>query len=150
VRVWRTGLAYFGCAPCRSREDVPWEKWFAATVGDRYWIRVASFACIASGTCYRHDSLLEPISPWAKGCCTLPRPGARPQAGTLSVAAQKWADLFQAEFEILLYDLTSTYFEGAMAENPMPSTVTVRDKGRTVCQVVIALVITTVLNSLCL
>ena len=31
---------------------------------------------------------------------------------------QKWADLFQADFEILLYDLTSTYFEGAMEENP--------------------------------
>jgi hypothetical protein len=24
---------------------------------------------------------------------------------------QKWADLFQADFEVLLYDLTSTYFE---------------------------------------
>ena len=27
---------------------------------------------------------------------------------------QKWADLFHAEFEVLLYDLTSTYFEGEM------------------------------------
>jgi hypothetical protein len=25
---------------------------------------------------------------------------------------QKWADLFGADFEVLLYDLTSTYFEG--------------------------------------
>jgi hypothetical protein len=31
---------------------------------------------------------------------------------------RKWADLFQAEFEVLLYDLTSAYFEGAMEENP--------------------------------
>jgi hypothetical protein len=31
---------------------------------------------------------------------------------------QKWADLFKAEFEVLLYDLTSTYFEDAMEENP--------------------------------
>src|SRR6266852_2937975 len=30
---------------------------------------------------------------------------------------QKWADLFQADFEVLLYDLTSTYFEGAMEQN---------------------------------
>src|SRR6202021_2438109 len=30
---------------------------------------------------------------------------------------QKWADLFQADFEVLLYDLTSTYFEGAMDQN---------------------------------
>jgi hypothetical protein len=27
---------------------------------------------------------------------------------------QKWADLFHADFEVLLYDLTSTYFEGEM------------------------------------
>src|SRR5213075_3480254 len=31
---------------------------------------------------------------------------------------QKWADLFHAEFEVLLYDLTSTYFEGEMEDNP--------------------------------
>ncbi len=30
---------------------------------------------------------------------------------------QKWADLFQADFEVLLYDLTSTYFEGEMEQN---------------------------------
>jgi hypothetical protein len=30
---------------------------------------------------------------------------------------QKWADL-HADFEVLLYDLTSTYFEGEMEENP--------------------------------
>jgi hypothetical protein len=47
---------------------------------------------------------------------------------------QKWADLFQAEFEVLLYDLTSTYFEGAMEETPKPSTVTVAINGRTVCR----------------
>ena len=31
---------------------------------------------------------------------------------------QKWADLFQADFEVLLYDLTSTYFEGEMGRKP--------------------------------
>jgi hypothetical protein len=31
---------------------------------------------------------------------------------------QKWADLFGADFEVLLYDLTSTYFEGEMEQNP--------------------------------
>jgi hypothetical protein len=31
---------------------------------------------------------------------------------------QKWADLFQADFELLLYDLTSTYLEGEMEQNP--------------------------------
>jgi transposase len=56
---------------------------------------------------------------------------------------QKWADLFQAEFEILLYDLTSTYFEGAMEENPKAKYGHSRDKRTDCLQVVIALVITT-------
>lgn len=56
---------------------------------------------------------------------------------------QKWADLFQADFEVLLYDLTSTYFEGAMEENPKARRGYSRD-GRPDClQVVIALVVTT-------
>ena len=29
---------------------------------------------------------------------------------------QKWAELFAADFEVLLYDLTSTYFEGEMEQ----------------------------------
>jgi transposase len=56
---------------------------------------------------------------------------------------QKWADLFQAEFEILLYDLTSTYFEGAMEENPKAKYGHSRDKRTDCLQLVIALVITT-------
>jgi len=55
---------------------------------------------------------------------------------------QKWADLFQADFEILLYDLTSTYFEGAMEENPKAKYGHSRDKRTDCLQVVIALVIT--------
>ena len=55
---------------------------------------------------------------------------------------EKWADLFQADFEVLLYDLTSTYFEGEMEENPKALRGYSRD-GRPDClQVVIALVIT--------
>lgn len=56
---------------------------------------------------------------------------------------QKWADLFHADFEVLLYDLTSTYFEGAMERNPKARRGYSRD-GRPDClQVVIALVVTT-------
>lgn len=56
---------------------------------------------------------------------------------------RKWADLFHADFEVLLYDLTSTYFEGAMEENPKAKRGYSRD-GRPDClQVVIALVVTT-------
>ena len=56
---------------------------------------------------------------------------------------QKWADLFAADFEVLLYDLTSTYFEGEMEQNPKAKRGYSRD-GRPDClQVVIALVVTT-------
>ncbi len=51
----------------------------------------------------------------------------------------KWADLFHADFEVLLYDLTSTYFEGAMEESPKARRGYSRD-GRPDClQVVVAL-----------
>ena len=33
---------------------------------------------------------------------------------------QKWASLFHSDIEVLLYDLTSTYFEGEMVHNTMP------------------------------
>lgn len=33
---------------------------------------------------------------------------------------QKWANLFHSDIEVLLYDLTSTYFEGEMVHNTMP------------------------------
>jgi len=56
---------------------------------------------------------------------------------------QKWADLFAADFDVLLYDLTSTYFEGEMEANAKAKRGYSRD-GRPDClQVVIALVITT-------
>ena len=55
---------------------------------------------------------------------------------------QKWADLFKADFEVLLYDLTSTYFEGEMEQNPKARRGYSRD-GRSDCvQLVIALVVT--------
>ena len=56
---------------------------------------------------------------------------------------EKWADLFQADFEVLLYDLTSTYFEGEMEQNAKARRGYSRD-GRPDClQLVIALVVTT-------
>lgn len=55
---------------------------------------------------------------------------------------QKWADLFDADFEVLLYDLTSTYFEGDAEGNAKAKRGYSRD-GRPDCaQVVIAVVVT--------
>jgi hypothetical protein len=56
---------------------------------------------------------------------------------------QRWKTLFDASFDVLLYDLTSTYFEGSCAEIPKAKHGYSRD-GRPDCrQVVIALVVTT-------
>jgi hypothetical protein len=55
---------------------------------------------------------------------------------------ERWRTLFDAKFDVLLYDLTSTYFEGQGQQNPKARHGYSRD-GRPDCrQVVIALVVT--------
>ena len=56
---------------------------------------------------------------------------------------QKWSDLFHSDFEVLLYDLTSTYCEGEMEQNPKAKRGYSRDKRPDCLQLVIALVVTT-------
>jgi transposase len=56
---------------------------------------------------------------------------------------RKWADLFHSDFEVLLYDLTSTYFEGEMEQNPKAKRGYSRDNRPDCLQLVIALVVTT-------
>jgi transposase len=55
---------------------------------------------------------------------------------------QKWAELFSADYEVLLYDLTSTYFEGELEDNPKAKRGYSRDSRPDCVQVVIALVVT--------
>jgi len=136
---WDSGLA-------GSREDVPWEKvlqllvvnrlldpgsefrvhrqWYLTTAMDA--LLGTDFAVAEKNRLYRClDRVLDhkqELFVWLR---------------------QKWADLFQAEFEVLLYDLTSTYFEGAMEENPKAKYGHSRDQRTDCLQVVIALVITT-------
>lgn len=56
----------------------------------------------------------------------------------------RWRDLFNASFEVLLYDLTSTYFESAppLAEDDKRRFGYSRDKRSDCVQVVIALIVT--------
>jgi hypothetical protein len=58
--------------------------------------------------------------------------------------AARWKDLFNAKFEVLLYDLTSTYFESdpAFGETDKRQFGYSRDKRADCVQVVIALVVT--------
>jgi hypothetical protein len=55
---------------------------------------------------------------------------------------QRWQDLFQPDFDVLLYDLTSTYIEGEGEEIPKAKYGYSRDKRFDCRQVVIGLVIT--------
>jgi transposase len=57
---------------------------------------------------------------------------------------ERWQDLFQAKFDVLLYDLTSTYFESPAPSNPKDKRRYgySRDKRSDCVQVVIALIVT--------
>jgi transposase len=55
---------------------------------------------------------------------------------------QRWKDLFDAEFDLLLYDLSSTYVEGEAEQNPKARYGYSRDKRPDCKQVVIALIVT--------
>jgi Transposase DDE domain len=55
---------------------------------------------------------------------------------------ERWQDLFQADFEVLLYDLTSTYFECDPPEEGKRKFGYSRDKRSDCVQVVIALIVT--------
>ncbi len=54
----------------------------------------------------------------------------------------RWKDLFQADFEVLLYDLTSTYFECDPPDEGKRKFGYSRDKRSDCVQVVIALIVT--------
>jgi len=57
---------------------------------------------------------------------------------------QRWCDLFNASFDVLLYDLTSTYFESDPPADPQDKRRFgySRDKRFDCVQVVIALIVT--------
>ena len=54
----------------------------------------------------------------------------------------QWEGMFGIEFDVLLYDLTSTYFEGLSGQNPKATFGYSRDKRSDCRQVVIALIVT--------
>jgi len=62
--------------------------------------------------------------------------------GLFSFLAERWRDLFEVGYEVLLYDLTSTYFECDPPEHGKRRHGYSRDKRPDCVQVVIALVIT--------
>jgi transposase len=55
---------------------------------------------------------------------------------------ERWEDMFGIEFDVLLYDLTSTYFEGLCQQNPKARFGYSRDKRSDCRQVIIAFIVT--------
>ena len=55
---------------------------------------------------------------------------------------QRLGDLFDLKYELLLYDITSTYFEGQCAANPLAQRGYSRDSRPDCLQVLIGLVVT--------
>jgi hypothetical protein len=129
-----------------ERGDVPWAKvlqllvvnrlcepgsefavharWFARSAMDE--LLGTDFAVAAKDRLYR---CLDHLLPYKDELCRH--------------LTARWKTLFDASFDVLLYDLTSTYFEGLCTEIPKAKHGYSRD-GRPDCrQVVIALVVTT-------
>lgn len=99
------------------------ERWFAQTAMD---LLLDSSAAVAE-----KDRLYR----------ALDRMGAH-KAALEKHLADKWRDLFGASFDVLLYDLTSTYFEGEAEEVEKAARGYSRDHRPDCAQLVIAIVVT--------
>lgn len=148
-RLWRTLHLddFFGARLPVSREGTDWEKvlrlltlyrllspgsewrlhrqWFATTaLGDLLGVDASA---AQDDTLYRCHDLILPLKEELFGHLR-----------------QRWSDLFNARYEVLLYDLTSTYFECDVPtdENDPRRFGYSRDKRSDCVQVVIALVVT--------
>jgi transposase len=99
------------------------EKWFPQTAMD---LLLDSDAAVA-----QKDRLYR----------ALDRMGAH-KAALERHLADKWRDLFGARFDVLLYDLTSTYFEGEAGEVEKAARGYSRDHRPDCAQLVIAVVVT--------
>lgn len=145
--VWRQlGLTEFWQTRLpEGREGVSWEKVLRLLVVNRLLepgseFRVHRHWFVESGM----DALLEAdftVAAKDRLYRCLDRIAAHKQ-DLFEWLKQKWAELFQADFEVLLYDLTSTYFEGEMEECGKAKRGYSRDSRPDCVQVVIALIVT--------
>lgn len=130
---------------CDARAGVPWEKVLQLLVVNRLIAPGSEFAV------HRHwywhsamDQLLQvddSIADKDRLYRCLDRLLAHKQELCQHLQA-RWKTLFDARFDVLLYDLTSTYFEGLCEQIPKAKHGYSRD-GRSDCrQIVIALIVT--------
>lgn len=119
TEVWnQLGLSEFWRARLPAgREGVPWEKVLQLLVVNR-WLEPGSEFRV-----HRHWYEQSAMDVLLGTDFAAPEKDRRYRGLDRSVEhktsqfvwlKQKWAELFQADFEVLLYDRTSTYFEGDM------------------------------------
>lgn len=142
----RLGLGEFWEARLgRGREEVPWAKVLELLVvsrlvspGSEFRLHREGFDQSAMGDLLGTDFAVAEKDRLYRCLDRL----LEHKAALFDYLRQRWQDLFQARFEVLLYDLTSTYIEGEGEEIPKAKHGYSRD-GRFDCrQVVIALVVT--------
>jgi hypothetical protein len=129
----------------RGREEVPWAKVLQLLVvsrlvspGSEFRLHRQDFDQSAMGDLLGCD---EAVAEKDRLYRCLDHLGEH-KAALFDHLRQCWQDLFQARFDVLLYDLTSTYIEGEGEQIPKAKHGYSRD-GRFDCrQVVIALVVT--------
>jgi transposase len=146
-RLWEDlGLrAFWEEALGEQRGEVPWAKVVELLVVNRL--------CDPRSELYIHekwfpqtamDLLLdcgEAVAEKDRLYRALDRMGAH-KAGLERHLADKWRDLFGASYDVLLYDLTSTYFEGEAEEVEKAARGYSRDHRPDCAQLVIAMVVT--------
>ena len=129
----------------RGREEVPWAKVLELLVVSRLVAPGSEFRLHRQGfeQSARGDLLGTGFAVAEKDRLyrCLDRIGEH-RAGLFDHLRQRWQELFQARFDVLLYDLTSTYIEGEGKEIPKAQHGYSRDHRGDCRQVVIALVVT--------
>lgn len=129
-----------------GREEVPWEQ-VAAILAIARFCEPSSELHIAD-TWYRRTALEDLLGVTAEQVHHRRLYGGLDQLLPHKEAIEKHlkerlGDLFDLDYELLLYDVTSTYFEGECKRNPMAQRGYSRDSRPDCLQICIGLVVTT-------
>ncbi len=128
-----------------KRETVPWEKVLRLLVvnrliepGSEFRVHRQWFDQSAMGELLRVDFAVAEKDRLYRCLDRI----LEHKAALFTHLRQRWEEMFQAEFDVLLYDLTSTYIEGEGEEIPKAKYGYSRDQRFDSKQVIVALVIT--------
>ena len=139
--------AFWSARLAPSREGTPWLQVLQTLVAYRLIDPGWNGGCTATGsTPARWPTCCTPTSRWPRRTrCTAAWTSSSAHKDELfKFLCRRWGELFEAKFDVLLYDLTSTYFESdaERSEHDKRQYGYSRDKRGDCRQVVIALIVT--------